>query len=250
MNMNFFSPMEQFEVLILKGLKLFGNFDFSLTNGVWYILLVGILLVFLLSLSVQRIKLVPTRIQSIMELLYEFIVEMLRKQAGSAAVEYVPLLFLVFIFIAGCNVVGLLPFSFTPTAQLIVTSTLSFSFNIAFLIIGFLIHGVGFLKLFVPAGSPKALLPLLVVIEIFSYSIRPISLSLRLFANMMAGHTLLHILSSFFWTLAVSAVPLIAFFPGVLLVAVFFLELGIAFLQAYVFTILLAIYLNDSLNLH
>jgi ATP synthase subunit 6 len=143
------------------------------------------------------------------------------------------------------NIIGLFPFSFTVTSQLAITFALSLSFNLGFFVLGFYIHGIKFLKLFVPSGAPAVLLPLIVVIEIVSYSIRTFSLSIRLFANMMAGHTLLHILSSF----SLQLIKYSFFFALVtftLIMAVYLLEFGIAFIQAYVFVILLCIYSNDT----
>lgn len=159
-----------------------------------------------------------------------------------------PLFFAIFLTILFSNLIGLLPFAFTPTGHLAFTLTLALSCNLAIIIIGFYENGLGFLQLFVPKGGPKFLIPLIVVIEVLSYLLRTLSLSIRLFANMMAGHTLLHILASFITAFLKSGHALIAFFPLLLVIAVIALELGIAFLQAYVFTILLTIYLNDSFH--
>lgn len=188
-----------------------------------------------------------------LEMLYDFVFDMMR-QTGNypKGVSFFPIFFTVFFLVLVLNVVGLFPFGFTVTGHIVVTFFLAMSFNMSFLILGFQKHGLYFLKLFVPSGVPKVLLPLIIVIELVSYFIRTFSLSLRLFANMMAGHTLLQILSGFVLVLAsvIGFFSLFSVIPFLLVFAVTGLEIAIAFIQAYVFTILLFIYLNDSLNLH
>lgn len=161
---------------------------------------------------------------------------------------FFPVFLLVFLFILFSNLCGLLPFSFTVTAQFAITFALAFSFNLGFIILGFYLHKLSFLKLFVPSDAPLFLIPLLVVIEVVSYLIRTFSLSIRLFANMMAGHTLLHILASFCLSLlkSLTFVFIVFVLPFFLILLVFVLEFGIALIQAYVFTILLCIYIKDS----
>jgi F-type H+-transporting ATPase subunit a len=174
---------------------------------------------------------------------------MVGEQTGGAALAFFPLFLLVFLSIATANLLGLLPFAFTATAQFALTFALALAFNLGFILLGFRLHGFGFLRLFLPAGAPAALLPLIAAIEVVSYLIRTFSLSIRLFANMMAGHTLLHILATFVLQLLKLGGPLgvlAALVPLALVLAVFALELAIALIQAYVFTILLAIYSNDS----
>jgi len=249
----FFTPLEQFEIKILQPLNLGGLFDFSFTNSSFYCLLVCLLIVALLGISVygnvREQAFVPTRLQSIVEMLYEFVNDMIKQQAGEKGKIYFPMLFTIFLFILFANLIGLLPLGFTVTGHLAITFCLAFGFNIGFLILGFINHGIHFLKFFVPNDAPPALLPLIVVIEVMSYALRTLSLSIRLFANMMAGHTLLFILSSFVLAFLNSTLYILAIVPFILVLAVIVLEFGIAFLQAYVFTILLAIYLNDSLNI-
>jgi len=184
--------------------------------------------------------------QALVQGLYRFAKNVVVQQAGRRALAHVPLLFAIFVIVLMSNLIGLLPFSFTPTAQLILTFTLAFICNVGIVIIGFDMHGVHFLRLFVPNGGPAWLLPLITVIELISYLLRTFSLAIRLFANMMAGHTLLHILTTF--TVGfVNAVSIVdTLFAYVAILAVIGLELGIAFLQAYVFLVLVSIYLNDS----
>jgi F-type H+-transporting ATPase subunit a len=243
-----FTPLEQFEVKVLQPLSFFGLFDISFTNLSYYLLLASTAIAFFMLAGLYKAKLVPSRWQSAVELFYGFILGMVKQQAGREGFFLFPLFFFTFLFIFFSNLFGLFPFGFTPTGHIIITFVLAFSFNLGFLFIGFMKNGVSFLKLFVPSGSPAALLPLIVVIEVVSYLIRTFSLSLRLFANMMAGHTLLHILSSFVIAFIEANMVLFAIFPYLLVFFVGILEFGIAFLQAYVFVILLCIYLNDALH--
>lgn len=245
------SPLEQFEIIVLRPLVLF--FDFSITNTSLYLFFVAFLLIFIIFFSLSSNSFVPGHWQLTVENFYDFLFDMLR-QTGNfpKGLPFFPVFVTIFFLVLSLNLIGLLPFGFTVTSHIIVTFFLAFSFNLSFFILGFQKHGLYFLKLFVPSGVPKVLLPLIVVIEVVSYFIRTFSLSLRLFANMMAGHTLLQILSGFVLALG-GVVGLLSFFsvvPFFLVLAVTALEIAIAFIQAYVFTILLFIYLNDSLNLH
>lgn len=173
---------------------------------------------------------------------------MIKDQASLKGQQFFPLFFLIFGFILFCNLLGLTPYAFTPTSHILLTFMIAFSFFIGLSIIGFLRQGVHFFQLFVPSGVPLAILPLMIVIEIMSYCIRPISLSVRLFANMLAGHTLLHIVAGFGVNL-LKINFIFGLLPLLLLLAITALEFGIAFLQAYVFVILLSIYLKDSIKI-
>jgi len=246
-----FSPLEQFEIIILKPLRLF--FDFSITNATLYLFLAVGLIMTLFYFTLARQLFLPRGWQVVIEFFYDFLFDML-KQTGNfpKGVKFFPLYFSIFFLILSLNLIGLFPFGFTVTGHIIVTFFLALSFNLGFIFLGFWLHGISFLTLFVPKGVPVVLLPLLILIEVVSYSIRTFSLSLRLFANMMAGHTLLQILSGFivlFLSLG-GVLSNIGLVPFLLVFAVTLLEIAIAFIQAYVFTILLFIYLNDSLNLH
>lgn len=190
----------------------------------------------------------PNKFQSFLELIYYFIYGMLNQQSGFNGRSYFPIFFLTFFWILFSNFIGLFPLSFTITSHIIITFYLAFSFNFGLIFFGFYKHSLNFLKLFVPKGAPAALLPLIVVIEVTSYLLRTFSLSVRLFANMMAGHTLLHILSSFVLKLQFAGFVIFSFLPYIIVMAVMILEFAIAFIQAYVFVILLCIYLKDSLE--
>jgi len=237
------SPLEQFEVYVLRPIVLL--WDFSITN-VTLSLFEAVILIFVFFFFFARYaRVIPGAVQSVFELFYEFLYDML-KQTGNfpKALPFFPLFVTTFLFILTLNLIGLFPFGFTVTSHIIITFFLAFSFNLGFVFLGFEKHGLRFLTLFIPKGVPVVLLPLLIVIEVVSYFIRTFSLSLRLFANMMAGHTLLQILSGFIVVLSglVSFLSGLALFPFLLVVAVMLLEIAIAFIQAYVFTILLFIY--------
>lgn len=246
--MKFFTPLEQFEILVFKPINFLGLIDISITNSTIYLLLSCILVFLFLKIGIHQSFLIPTPYQSSIELIYKFVLSIIKQQAGSSIVEFFPFFFTIFMFVLFSNLIGLLPFGFTTTGHIAVTFTLAFSINVGLFILGFVRHGLSFLKLFLPSGAPTALIPLIVVIEIVSYVLRSFSLSIRLFANMMAGHTLLFILSGFALPLINASTFFVALLPLVLVFAVVCLEFFIAFLQAYVFIVLLAIYFNDSLN--
>ncbi len=247
-----FSPFEQFElnIYILGFLhsKTLG-FDFSITNLSLTLFFVLCILGIYLFLINYKSNFIADRWNSIIELIYSFILGILKEQTGLRGVNYLPLIFNVFLLIVSLNLIGLIPFNFTVTAQIAITFTLALSFFIGFILIGFKEQGISFLKIFVPSGIPNWLLPLLILIEIMSFLLRPLSLSIRLFANMLAGHVLLHIIAgAVIVALAVNFI--IAFVPWLFIIVFLVLELGIAFLQAYVFSILLCIYLHDSIYGH
>jgi F-type H+-transporting ATPase subunit a len=203
-------------------------------------------LLFFLNLS--RAFVVPSYAQYVVESFYMFVVSILKSQTGSSGLPYFPFVFTLFSFIFCCNFLGIIPFSFTPTAQIFLPFFMALSSNFALVIIGFYKNGINFIKLFVPSGISPFLIPLVFVIELSTYLMRPFSLALRLFANMMAGHTLLFICSITLF-IGFSMSSLFVFTSGYLLViAVFSLELLISFLQAYVFSVLFCVYLNDSLH--
>ena len=243
MSMN---PMHQFHVYRIGPEIKFGGFDISFTNASLFMVVSGLAILFFLFLASQKKSIVPNKIQLISELSYEFVFKMISDTAGSKAKPYFPFIFTLFMFVLFCNMIGMLPYAFTVTSHIIVTFILASIIFIGVTFIGFLKHGMRYLKLFVPSGVPIVLLPLIVVIEIISYLSRPVSLSVRLFANMMAGHTMLKVFGGF----VVSLGLLGGWLPLSFSVALTGLEILVAFLQAYVFAILTCIYLNDALNLH
>ena len=199
-----------------------------------------------LLLGTKDRKIVPGKFQLISEMLYNFISKMISDTAGKKAKPYFSFIFSLFIFVLFCNMVGMLPYSFTVTSHIIVTLAFALFIFIGVTILGFVIHGFKYLKIFVPSGVPMVLLPIIMIIEIISYLSRPVSLSVRLFANMMAGHTMLKVFGGFVISLGLVA----GWLPLTFSVALTGLEILVAFLQAYVFAILTCIYLNDALNLH
>jgi len=239
------NPMHQFEIKRFIDLDLFG-LDVSFTNASLFMVIAITLITFLTIWGMRGRALVPTRMQSIAEISYEFVANMVRDNVGSAGQKYFPFVFTLFMFVLFCNMLGMTPYSFTVTSHIIVTFALAAVVFIGVTVIGFIKHGLGFLKFFVPSGVPVALLPLLVVIEVISYLTRPISLSVRLFANMMAGHTMLKVFGAFVVGLGLIG----GWAPLAFMVAFTGLEILVAFLQAYVFAILTCIYLNDALHMH
>ena len=240
------NPMYQFEVhRIGPEIKIAGA-DLSFTNASLFMLLSAVTICVVLYLGTKEKKLIPDKLQLISELFYNFIAKMISDTAGSKAKPYFPFIFSLFMFVLFCNMLGMLPYSFTVTSHIIVTLIMAMFIFIAVTVIGFLKHGLGYLKLFVPSGVPIVLLPLITVIEIISYLSRPVSLSVRLFANMMAGHTMMKVFGGFVISLGIVG----GWLPLSFSVALTGLEILVAFLQAYVFAILTCIYLNDALNLH
>ena len=223
-----------------------GSVDVSLTNSAVFMVVALLLISIFLIFGMRNRALVPGRWQSMAELVFEFIADMVRSNVGAAGRPYVPFIFTLFMFILFTNLLGMMPYAFTVTSHIIVTFALAITVFVGVTVIGIVRHGVKFLTLFVPHGVPWPLLVVLVPIELISYFIRPITLSVRLFANMMAGHTMLKIIAGF-----VGALGLLAgWAPLGFIIALTGLELAIACLQAFVFTILTCIYLNDALHLH
>lgn len=238
-------PLEQFMITRIIPIRI-GGIDASVTNSsIWMMIAVALVTLFL-TLSMRGSALVPTRWQSLAELSYEFVAKMIRENVGNDGRHYFPFVFTLFMFILFANLLGMIPFSFTVTSHIVVTFALALVVFLGVTVIGFIRHGAHFLKLFVPDGVPIFLLPLMVVIEVLSYLTRPISLSVRLFANMMAGHTMMQVFGSFVVALGILG----GWAPLAFIVALTGLEFGIAVIQAYVFTILTCIYLNDAVNMH
>ena len=239
------NPMHQFNVYRIGPEISLGNVDISFTNASLFMTISALTIISVLLVGTRRKAIVPTKIQLLTELSYTLVSKMISDTAGSKAKPYFPFVFSLFMFVLFCNMLGMLPYSFTVTSHIIVTFALAAIIFLGVTIIGFVNHGIGYLKLFIPSGVPLFLLPLIVIIEIISYLSRPVSLSVRLFANMMAGHTMLKVFGGFVISLGIVG----GLLPLSFTVALTGLEILIAFLQAYVFAILTCIYLNDALNL-
>ena len=240
------NPMEQFSVHKIGPEIKIAGIDLSFTNASLFMIISASVILLFLSLGTKEKKIIPGRIQLIAEIFYKFVAKMISDTAGSKAKPYFPFIFSLFMFVLFCNMVGMLPYSFTVTSHIIVTLIMALFIFIAVTIIGFVKHGFKYLNIFVPSGVPLVLLPLITIIEIISYLSRPVSLSVRLFANMMAGHTMLKVFGGFVISLGLLG----GWLPLGFSVALTGLEILVAFLQAYVFAILTCIYLNDALNLH
>lgn len=245
------TPLEQFEIISLIPIFHFKNLYLNLTNSTVFTFLSLSFIILLFQLINMNNKIIPTRWQSILEETFIFSKTLVEKNIGTQGLQFFPFIFFLFSFLVISNLIGMVPYSFTITSHIFVTFSLAFTLFIGINIIAIKIHKLHFLGFFLPNGIHIALAPLLVPIELVSYIARVFSLSIRLFANMMSGHTLLKIIAGFAWTMLsfggiwyfVQLVPL------VIIIAVTVLELGIAILQAYVFTILICLYLNDAINL-
>jgi F-type H+-transporting ATPase subunit a len=237
-------PLYQFEIKRLIPLKL-GELDVSFTNSsMWMVLAILAVTVFLVG-GMRRRAIVPGRWQSMAEMSYEFIAGMIQENVGSKGRAFFPFIFSLFMFILAGNLLGMIPYSFTFTSHIIVTFAMAAVVFLGVTIVGFVIHGTHFLSYFVPKGVPPVMLVLMVPIEVLSYLTRPLSLSIRLFANMMAGHTMVKVFAAFTVMLGIFGVA-----PLFINVALTGFEFMVAFLQAYVFTILTCMYLNDAVHLH
>jgi len=244
------NPMEQFEVKPIVPLHI-GPYDVSFTNQSLFMCLVVALVTLFLTVAMSRRRLVPSRTQSMAEISYEFVANMIDSTMGDEGLVFFPFIFAIFMFVLLSNFLGLFPGAFTVTSQIVVTFALTAFVMLTVVVVGFARHGLGFLKLFVPK-APFILLILLVPIEIISFLTRLVSLSVRLFANMLAGHTMLAVFASFVVALGAAGVFLkpLAIAPMLMIVFIGALEMLVAFLQAYVFAILTCIYLNEALHLH
>ena len=247
------SPLEQFCISSLIHFEL-GNTSLSFTNSSLFMLISCGLMYFIYSISMHQATIIPNNWQSGVESLYEFISNIIEQSVADEkqATKYFPFIFFLFSFILFANLVGMVPYSFCVTSHLCVTFALGFIVWFGTTFIGFRTHGLHFFSLFMPSGAPFGIMPLLIGIELMSFIFKGISISVRLFANMMAGHSLLKILAGFAWTM-LSAGTIGIFGAGITLTVVLIitgLEFAIAFLQAYVFTMLSCMYLNDCIALH
>lgn len=239
------NPLHAFELHPLVPLSLFG-LDISINKAVVVMWLVVALVIFLFFRARSSGSLIPTKLQSLAEMLVDFIRGIIEDTMGKEGMRYFHLISTLFLFILFCNLLGLIPGSYTVTSQLVVTGVFAVSVYVLSVVIGFSIHGAKFLGILIPPGTPGWLIPLMIPIELISHLARPVSLSVRLFANMTAGHTILGVL----FGLAIAGGVLIGWLPFAFTVALYALELGIAFIQAYIFTILTCVYMGDAIHPH
>jgi F-type H+-transporting ATPase subunit a len=243
-------PIHQFEIHEIVPLMKVAGRDIAFTNSaLMMFIVVGAVTLLMVGASARR-AVVPGRLQSIAELSYEFVANTVRSSAGTEGMKFFPFVFSLFMFILFANLIGLIPYSFTVTSQIIITAAFALLVFLIVVVYGFWRNGLHFFNLFVPKGVPKVILPGIVVIEILSFVSRPISHSVRLFANMLAGHITLQVFAAFIIMLAGAGVLgwFGAVLPFAMVVMLTALELLVAFLQAYVFAILTCIYLNDAIH--
>jgi F-type H+-transporting ATPase subunit a len=244
------SPLSQFEVKTIIPIEAFG-YDISFTNSSLAMLMTVVLVVLFMYVGSRNLSVIPSRGQTILESTYEFIAGMIGDNIGQEGMKYFSFIFSLFLFILIGNLLGMFPYSFTWTSHIIVTFAIAFFIFVGVTMIAIFKHGLfKFISFFAPSGVPKPMLILLVPIEIISYLSRPVSLSVRLFANMMAGHTLLKVIGGFVFVLGANTFIIGGVLPLAFLVALTGLEIVIAFLQAYVFAILTCLYINDAIHLH
>lgn len=241
-------PISQFKIKDIVPIHL-GSLDLSFTNSSLFMVIVLVLSLSLMVLGTSGHSLVPSRIQSAAEMTYEFTANMIRQTVGRDGMEFFPFIFAIFIFVTFSNVLGLIPYSFAITSQIVVTAMLALLVNGLVVVYGFIKHGPKWLKLFVPHGVNPFLLPFISLIEVISFLSRPVSLSVRLFANMLAGHITLKVFGAFVAALlGAGAYAILSPLPFVMTIILSAFELLVAGLQAYVFAILTCVYLNDAIH--
>jgi F-type H+-transporting ATPase subunit a len=241
-------PIHQFDIHRLIPINIAG-WDVSFTNSAAFMLIAALLSVGFFMVAMNSRSLVPSRLQSMAEVTYEFVADMVRDSIGKEGMRYFPFIFALFIFIFMCNMLGMVPGAFTVTSHIVVTAALAAIVFLTVLVVGFAKNGLRFFKLFVPSGVPIYILPLVTMIEIISFLSRPVSHSVRLFANMLAGHITLKVFGGFVvMLLSAGSFAALAPLPLLAAVALTALEFLVAFLQAYVFTMLTCMYLNDALH--
>jgi F-type H+-transporting ATPase subunit a len=242
-------PIEQFEIKTIAKLGTIGGQEIAFTNSALFMLIAAAVITIFFTLGSRERALVPGRLQSLAEMTYEFVANTVRESAGHDGMKFLPLVLTLFMFVLVCNIIGMIPGSFTVTSHLVVTAALAAIVILTVIIYGIAKHGVKFFGLFVPSGVHPAMLVILVPIEVISFVSRPISLSVRLFANMLAGHIALKIFAGFVATLLFAGGwAILSPLPLALTVALTALEMLVAVLQAYVFAVLTCIYLHDALH--
>lgn len=245
------SPLHQFELKVLQPLSL-GGYDVSFTQSGLFMAIAAVVIIAFMSFGMRRAALVPGRLQSMVELSYLMVADMVRDNVGQEGRKYFPMIFTTFMFILICNLLGMIPYSYTVTSHISVTFALAGGLFLIVTAVGFIRHGFHFFHLFLPQGVPLWLAPLMFVIELFTYLMRPFTLAIRLAANMMAGHIAMKVFAGFVGALLIplSILSPMSILPLIGVVALTGLELFVAALQAYIFTLLLCIYLHDAVHMH
>jgi len=247
-----YSAFEQFEIVRYIELNL-GGLDISITNSTIFLLISFLYFLWLLSFgNIVKGSIIPSRWQSVIELSYEMVYGVVKENIGLKGRKYFPFIFSLFMMIVILNLIGIVPYTFSPTSHIAVTFGLSFSIFIGVTLLGFVNYGINYLSMFMPAGSPLALAPFMIVIEIVSHIAKAISLGVRLAANITAGHILFAILSGFVWQMLIAGgiMSLGSIFPMLIVILVTIIEMAVAVIQAYVFSLLTSIYISESEDLH
>lgn len=245
MSLDMGKALEHFNVVIYQDIRL-GPLDLSISNTTIFMWIAVVIVILSLRTMIMRPKLVPGTAQLLIEMLYSFVARQTRLNIHRESAKFIPLMFTLFTFILGCNLIGLIPGSFTPTSQLAVTGTLAVGIFLFATALRFYRHGLGFFRAFAPQGVPKILLPLMIPVEMLSFLARPVTLALRLFANMTAGHTAIGVLA----VLGMAAPWFLQWLPLGFTVIQIALEMIIAFIQAYIFVVLSCVYIDDALEEH
>jgi len=247
-----YSAFDQFEITRIIPLHLFGNLDISVTNSTVFMLIGTGTFYWIYLLNVEEGPLVPGRWQSVIEITYENMLEMVKDNIGEDGMKFFPFIFTLFTFIAMMNMYGIVPYTFTPTSHFAVTIGMSLSIFVGVSILGLLNFRSDYFSMFMPTGAPMVAAPFLVIIEMISHLIKPVSLGVRLAANITAGHLLFTILSGFAWTMLTAGgiMTIVSIFPILIVLFITILEMAVALIQAYVFSLLTTIYLSESIHLH
>lgn len=240
------SPLHQFEISPIFSMPQLAGQNIDFTNSSMMMVLAASLIVLFLSLSMRRGAAVPGRLQSLAEICYSFVANTVRDNVGNGGKPYFPFIFTMFMFVLFCNLLGMIPYSFTVTSHIIVTFAMAIFIFLGVTLIALVKHGTHFFAFFLPKGTPWWMAPMMYMIELFSYLARPVSLSVRLAANMIAGHTMLKVIAGFVVMLGLAG----GFAPLALLIGLTGFEIFVSILQAYIFTVLTCVYLNDAIHLH
>ncbi|RZB12318.1 F0F1 ATP synthase subunit A [Ehrlichia minasensis] len=240
------SPLDQFKILTIFKLPNVAGYNIDFTNASLFMVLSTISVALFCYIGLKKESIIPNGIQSIVEFIYEFIASTIESNVGKEGLQYIPLVFTVFMFIATCNLLGILPSGFTATSHIAVTFAISMVVFVSVTIIGFKHQGVHFLRILLPKGTPGWLAPMMVFIELFAYCARPVSLSIRLAANMIAGHTIIKVIAGFVVKMNIFLTPL----PMIFIIILIGFEIFVAILQAYIFTVLTCVYLSDAVKEH
>ncbi|QOD38813.1 F0F1 ATP synthase subunit A [Candidatus Wolbachia massiliensis] len=238
------NPLEQFKVYTIIELPRLFGYDINFTNSSLFMMISVTLMMFFLLFGIRKKAIIPGYSQAAVECVYDFVISIIESNTGSKGLKHIPLIFTIFIFILSCNLVGVLPYSFTVTSHVIVTFALSMVVFVYTTVVGFQEMGVKFLRIFLPEGTPSWLAPMMVFIKLFAYLARPISLSIRLAANMIAGHTIIKVIAGFIMNMHVALTPL----PFLFIIALIGFEIFVAVLQTYIFTSLTCVYLSDAVK--